>query len=138
MSQQNLASKPSRFLIVDHDPDVMELFVMLFELLGYEISTAASPKEAIEIAKDLLPDIVYTSLVFNEVNGFELCTNLRKLSNLAHTRIIALTGLEFPGMVEVCKHAGFNEYLLKPFSLEALAGTIDASEAARVKQMITG
>lgn len=125
-----------RFLLVERDPHTADLFAELFAFLGFEMTTVQSPLLAIEIAKQRVPDVIYTSLVFAEMSGFQLCAELRRIPQLAETRIIAVTGLSYPGLHEICISLGFDDYLLKPFTLDLLAYTISPQIGDKVREII--
>ncbi|WP_208281743.1 response regulator [Massilia oculi] len=135
--QDNGTSEPLRVLLVERDEDVREIFVALFTILGHSATAVQSPAEALDLVEGLRPNIVYTSLVFQDMHGFELATRLRQMPELEHTLMIAVSGLHYSGIENMAKAAGFDGYLLKPVSMEALTESIALYYGERPKQFKT-
>lgn len=118
--------KPLRVLLVERDPDVSEVFIALMTYLGHEAKAVASPPEALIWAKDLVPDIIYTCIVFQDMHGFELAARIRSMPELNATSLVLFTGTYYPGIEEIAKLSGFDNYLLKPVAVERLIESLDA------------
>ena len=107
-------------LLVERNAEIHELFSELFTILGCDVVVAKDGNEALA-AVDLRPaHIIFSSLILGDVNGFELCRQLRTKPFLAYTVFVALTGYTEPGIVQRARDAGFDFYILKPANLSAL------------------
>jgi DNA-binding response OmpR family regulator len=113
-----------RILIVDDDPDAVEMLQLGLTDAGYSTHTAGSGKEALEKAKRSLPDLVVLDLLLPDINGFSVCQQLRQNLATAAIPILMITVLpgEFPRLVGV--EAGANAYLNKPFHMEELVSCV--------------
>lgn len=101
-------------LIVDDVPDVTEMIGLLLKHAGYEVSTADSAKMALQLARKTRYDLIISDIGMPEMNGYELATALRGLSDYNHTPMIAVTGYsEYDDRGRAVK-AGFNVHLTKP------------------------
>lgn len=72
------------------------------------------------------PNTIFTSLVFADMGGIELCRRLRAMPGTSHSLIVAPTGYSENGIEKRVKDAGFDHYLLKPVSLEVIISLLDA------------
>jgi DNA-binding response OmpR family regulator len=109
-----------RILVVDDDPDMLELLRLTLTDAGYSVRTAATGKEAMRKAQRSAPDLVVLDLLLPEMNGFSVCQQLRLNAATASVPVLMITVLagEFPRLVGV--ESGANAYLNKPFRKEEL------------------
>lgn len=116
---------PVRILLVDRDQDVREAFSSLFRVLGYDVISLESPVEALLFVRALQPHVIYCSLVFDDLNGFEFCRKLRKLPETKNSLIVAVSGLSFAGSQLLANEVGFDFYYLKPGGVEIIIETLN-------------
>jgi CheY-like chemotaxis protein len=121
----SLSVIPVRILVVDRDQDVREAFSALFRILGYDVVSLESPVEALVFVRALQPHVIYCSLVFDELDGFEFCRQLRKLSETKNSLIVAVSGLSFAGSHLLANEVGFDFYYLKPGGVEIIIETLN-------------
>jgi DNA-binding response OmpR family regulator len=116
---------PAKILIVDDDPDMVELLRFALTEAGYSACTAATGTEALAEAQRSSPDLVVLDLLLPEMNGFNVCENLRRNPATASVPIIMITVLpgQFPRLVGV--EAGVNAYVNKPFQTQELVSCVD-------------
>ena len=105
-----------RILVVDDEPDAIELIRFNLKASGYEVLTAEDGEEAIAKARKFSPDMILLDVMIPEIDGLEVCKILRRDPATASLPIIMLTakaseidrvlGLEF----------GADDYVTKPFS----------------------
>lgn len=115
---------PLRILVVDHDYDIRETFCYFLKQFGHEVVSSKSTLRALGIARVLEPHIIYTSLIFEELNGFEFCEHLRKSKETIESLIVASSGLSFAGSKDLAKSAGFDYYFIKPVSFDSIEETL--------------
>lgn len=104
-------------LLVDQDDGVRTLFSHVFSHYGYRVTATCDPNEALEVARNESPSIIFSSIIFPLTNGFELCKKLREIPGTKDSLIIALTGYSDDDIKTETLNAGFDEYLLKPVSI---------------------
>ena len=75
-------------LVVDDEFDVLSVYTMLFEFVGFRVRTAADGMEALALARRELPDIVLSDYMMPMMDGAELCAALRGDPALRHIPII--------------------------------------------------
>jgi DNA-binding response OmpR family regulator len=109
-----------KVLIVDDDPDILELLRSAFERVGYVAQTAATGWEGLEKARRSRPDLIVLDLVLPDLNGINVCESLRRNTATASIPILMITGQpgEFPRLAGV--EAGINAFVAKPFDIPQL------------------
>ncbi len=113
-----------RILIVDDDPDMVQLLQLALAEEGYSVRSASTGPEALLKARRSPPDLVVLDLLLPGINGFSVCEQLRRNSDTASVLVLMITVLpgEFPRLVGA--EAGANAYLNKPFRVEELVGLV--------------
>src|SRR6185436_13618870 len=114
-------SDRGRVLIVDDDRKILDLFVELLELEGYEIATAVDGSEAFELAISFDPDVVVSDVVMPGVGGLELCRHLKEDPRTAYIPVLLISGRipsDDAGIDGL--NAGADDYLDLPFRNEEL------------------
>ena len=113
--------KKEKILVVDDEPNIRHILETRLTLRGYEVSLAADGEEAILMFHKELPDLVILDIMLPKLDGFGVCNELRKESNVPIIMLTALgdisnrvTGLDF----------GADDYVLKPFSPKELEARI--------------
>ena len=108
----------SKIMIVDDDPNIRELVRVLLQNGGFDSCEAADGRDALRVITDENPDLAVIDLMMPNMDGYELCRNLRKYyENLPILMLTAKGEL-------AAKMAGFNagtdDYLTKPFEGDEL------------------
>ena len=96
-----------RILVVDDEPEAVELVEFNLKQAGYAVTTAADGAEALKKARSQTPDLIVLDVMLPEMDGFEICKTLRLDATTAKAaEIDRVLGLEL----------GADDYLTKPFS----------------------
>jgi two-component system alkaline phosphatase synthesis response regulator PhoP len=113
-----------KILVVDDDPEVIELLRFNLKKAGFAIGTAANGVEALMKVRSLAPDLILLDLMLPELDGLAVCETLRRNPLTASTPIVMLTAV--PGAL--ARLAGFEsgatEFVAKPFSPRELIQVI--------------
>ena len=114
-----------KILVVEDDPDQLELVRFTLEKAGFAIGTAASGPDALVKIRSIAPDLIVLDLMLPGLNGFDICETLRKDPLTATVPIIMLTGVcsQFGRLAGL--ESGANEFLTKPFKAEELVSKVD-------------
>ncbi|HWB81183.1 MAG TPA: response regulator [Nannocystaceae bacterium] len=113
-----------RIIVVDRDPDLLELITTLLELDGHRVSTARDGVAAQRLAAELQPDVVLTEIRLPELDGVELARRIREQPGGADIQLVAHT-THLPAAVPMdAKSGGFDVHLRKPASAELLRRTV--------------
>jgi two-component system CheB/CheR fusion protein len=114
----------ARALVVDDEVDLAEMFAMFFQQAGYEVTTALSAGEALEIARANAFDIVLSDIGMPGMNGYELVAALRALPNYQKVPMIAATGFAMYDDCARSLQAGFDHHLVKPLEMQKFIGLL--------------
>ena len=120
---------PRRVLVVDDNMDAAQSLAMLLNLQGHETRVAFSAKEALELVGAFRPAVALIDLGLPEMDGYGLAERLRALPHLRTARLVAVTGYGQADDRQRTQAAGFDEHLVKPVELSALARTLAAITA---------
>ena len=115
-----------KVLIVDDEPDILEIISYNLIKEGYEISTAKNGSEALEIAADFKPDLVILDIMMPRMNGIDVCKILRSKSEYNNTLIIFLTALSDELSTIKGLETGADDYVTKPISPKVLVSRVNA------------
>src|SRR5690606_33706387 len=80
-----------KILVVDDEPDALELIEFNLKSTGYDVVTAADGAEALKKARVVAPDLILLDLMLPEIDGLEVCKILRRDASTAAIPIIMLT-----------------------------------------------
>src|SRR5678810_1264208 len=105
-----------RVLIVDDDPDIVRLVRYNLSHSGYEVQSAGTGREALELVQKQPPDLVVLDVMLPDVDGLEVCRTLRQQPSSRRIPILMLTarGEEIDRVVGF--ELGADDYVSKPFS----------------------
>lgn len=115
MSNTPVPTRP-RVLIVDDEPDTVELLSFNLKNAGYEIQSAIDGSEALRKARRQAPDLIILDVMLPELDGMEVCKLLRRDPVTARTPIIMLTAKAEEVDRVLGLELGANDYVTKPFS----------------------
>jgi two-component system phosphate regulon response regulator PhoB len=111
-----MSAKKPRILVVDDEPDAIELVGFNLKGAGYEVSTAVDGEEALKKAREQLPDLIVLDLMIPAVDGLEVCKILRRDGRTATIPIVMLTAKAAEVDRVLGLELGADDYVTKPFS----------------------
>ena len=110
-------------LLVDDDPNILEVAGFAVAKAGYRVVTATDGKQALQLIRDEAPCLVVLDIVMPELDGIEVCRELRRESAVP---VIFLTSMDDEIDRVVGLELGADDYLTKPFSPRELVARIRA------------
>jgi two-component system alkaline phosphatase synthesis response regulator PhoP len=115
-----------KILIVDDEPDILEFIGYNLKKEGYTVYTSLTGKEGIDAAKKYLPDLILLDIMLPEMDGIEVCEEIRKIQKLNRTTIAFLTarGEDYSQIAGF--EAGGDDYITKPVKIKVLTSRIRA------------
>lgn len=115
-----------KILIVDDEPDILELIEYNLKKEGYQVFLARNGQEAVAEAKRTLPDLIVLDIMMPKMDGIEACRIMRTMPEFKNTFMVFLTARS----EEYSEIAGFNvgadDYIAKPIKPRALVSRINA------------
>ncbi len=113
----------ARLLIIDDDPKLNRLLTDFLTEFGFQVKTAVTPSQGLDLLRRDPPDLLILDVMLPETNGFDLCKQIRRNSNIP---IIMLTARGDPMDRIVGLELGADDYLPKPFEPRELVARIQA------------
>jgi PAS domain S-box-containing protein len=123
--RESESKRPTRVLIVEDDPDTLEMLAANFERRGYEIIACNSAAEALKVAGREHFDVLVSDIGMPTMDGLQLIKNLRQQKGLERLPAIALTGYASQRDQDAATDAGFDKHLSKPIDPADLAAAVE-------------
>ncbi|QYF92204.1 PAS domain-containing protein [Massilia sp. PAMC28688] len=111
---------PRRVLVVDDNVDAAQTLCMLLELGGDSTRMAHGGREAIAVAADFKPALVFLDIGMPGMNGYDTARAMRAMPELADMMLVALTGWGTDSDRSLSEQAGFDRHLTKPVDMDAI------------------
>lgn len=116
-----LDSGKSKVLVVDDDPEIVELMVDVLERDGrFEVRTASSGYDAGVLTQEYQPDLIILDYMLPDVNGNVVCKTIRSNSGFGHIKIIIVSGVVNRDEIDELLAVGADAFMQKPFSIDEL------------------
>ncbi len=113
----------ARILVIDDDPDVAKLLIILLKPLGFAVYHAHDGSEGLRTAYELHPDLIILDIMMPMINGWDVCARLRELSDVP---ILMLTSCVAEADLLRGFTLGADDYVKKPFSKVELEARVKA------------
>jgi two-component system alkaline phosphatase synthesis response regulator PhoP len=121
-----MTKNKAKILLVDDEPDILEIVGYNLAQEGYKITTATNGKEAISKAKSVLPDLIIMDVMMPEMDGIEACEAIRKIPELEKVIITFLTARNEDYTQVAGFDAGADDYIAKPIKPKLLVSKVNA------------
>ena len=118
--------KDIKILLVDDEPDILEIIGYNLTNEGYQVSTAKNGLEAVKKAKKEKPQLIILDVMMPEMDGIEACEAIRKLPELSSTLITFLTARGEDYSQVAGFDAGADDYITKPIKPKVLVSKVKA------------
>ncbi len=123
-----------KILVIDDDLDSLKLIGLLLQRQGYQIAAAPGGKEGLAQAANENPDLILLDIMMPDMNGYEVCRELRSNPKLAHIPVIMFTAKTRVDDKIAGFEAGADDYLTKPTHPAELASRVKALLARSVTE----
>lgn len=115
-----------KVLVVDDEPDIVEILKYNLQKEGYEVATAEDGKKAVKIAAKFIPNVILLDIMMPIQDGVETCLQIRQIPELKHAFIIFLTARMEEYSEVAAFDVGADDYITKPIKPRALMSRIAA------------
>jgi DNA-binding response OmpR family regulator len=109
-----------RILIIDNDDDLVNMLKVYMEPRGLKVESARLGEDGLRYALELLPHLVLLDVTLPDIDGFEVCSRLRKQPRTAHIPVLFLTNRTRRSDRLAGLSLGADDYIIKPFDLNEL------------------
>jgi DNA-binding response OmpR family regulator len=114
-----------KILIVDDEPDLLKVLEIRLKNTGYEVFIGADGREALDLARQIMPDLIILDLYLPVKNGDEVAEILKNDEKLKQIPIILISATT-EALSERAKECGANVFLTKPFEAQELLAKIES------------
>lgn len=121
-----MSNKQHRVLVVDDEPDILDLLDYNLSKEGYKVKTANNGKKAVDLAAKFLPDLILLDIMMPHQDGVETCRQLRENPDLHDTFVVFLTARSEEYSEVAAFDTGADDYITKPIKPRALMSRIGA------------
>ena len=119
-----MKKKNTKILLVDDEPDIVEIIRFNLEQNGYQISTASDGLEAIKVAEKEIPHLIIMDVMMPNLDGIEACERLRQDDRFSDTIIMFLTARGEDYSYVAAFDAGADDYVTKPIKPKVLVSKV--------------
>lgn len=116
----------AKILVVDDEPDIVEILKYNLEKEGFEVVSAANGEEGIKVAEKEHPDLIILDIMMPEMDGVEVCRTLRGKKEFENTLVAFLTAREEDYSQIAALEVGGDDYITKPIRPRVLISRIKA------------
>ncbi len=131
-----------RILVVEDDFDISNMLQLYFKSQGYEVYVAPRGGVALEMTRQKMPNVIVLDIMLPDIDGYEVCRQLRTNLRTSHIPIIFLTQKDERSDKIHGLELGADDYITKPFDVEELRlrvrNTIKSAEIASLTSPSTG
>ncbi len=114
-----------RILVVDDNPQLVDLLRIRLEYSGFEVLTAFDGKEGLDKARNENPDLIILDVMLPKMNGYKVCRLLKFDQKYKHIPIVMLSSRAKESDAAVGIQTGANEYLFKPYDQNKLIDIVN-------------
>ena len=108
------AAAVKRIVVVDDNADAAVTLTHLLELLGHHATAVIDSRNALDVAKEVRPNIAILDINMPHINGLQLARLFRQEGELKSCHLVALTAMDSPDYRELIRQAGFDAHIRKP------------------------
>lgn len=110
----------ARLLVVEDDADIANMLKIYFSGMEYEVDIASRGGQALEKTRSVLPHLIVLDIMLPDIDGYEVCRNLRTNTRTSHIPVIFLTQKDERSDKLQGLELGADDYITKPFDIEEL------------------
>ncbi len=124
------SSKPTTILVVDDDPDALNIVQTFLEAQGYRVVLARDGKQALAIVQEEHPRLMLLDVMMPGMDGWEVAKTVKTHPDLDDVRIVMLTARSDFEDKQKGLHAGADDYIVKPIRLSDLRDKVERNLSA--------
>lgn len=109
-------------LVMDDDIDIRQMIQSILQFYNYSVITSSNLSSTHQLLETTVPNIILMDMLLSGADGRDICRSLKSDSKTKHIPIVMISA--HPDAEITCKAAGANDFLAKPFEIDALIGKI--------------
>ncbi|MCJ7623970.1 MAG: response regulator [Anaerolineaceae bacterium] len=127
----------ARLMIVEDDADISNMLRIYFSSQGYSVDVAPNGNIALEKTRQLMPHLIILDIMLPDIDGYEVCRNLRLNTRTSHIPVIFLTQKDERSDRLQGLELGVDDYITKPFDIEELKLRVQNAIARSERESLT-
>ncbi len=124
-----------KILVVDDEPDLLKVTLIRLKKTGYEVYSGVDGREVLNLARQIIPDLIILDVYLPVINGDDVTKILKKDDKLKHIPVILISATT-KTLDERAMECGADAYLAKPFDPEDLIGIVEKTLGQTEKEML--
>ena len=117
-------SDQKKILIIDDEPDILELLVLRLEANGYEVTSATDGQKGLDKARNENPDLIILDLMLPSIDGYKVCRMLKFDERFKKIPIVLFTARTQEADMKLGQEVGADAYITKPFEPNILLSKV--------------
>ncbi len=117
-------SEKKKILIIDDEPDILELLVLRLEANGYEVTSATDGQKGLDKARNENPDLIILDLMLPSIDGYKVCRMLKFDERFKKIPIVLFTARTQEADMKLGQEVGADAYITKPFEPNILLSKV--------------
>lgn len=110
----------AKILIAEDERDIRELITFTLKYAGHEIHQATNGEEALNLAKEVVPELILMDVRMPKMTGYEACRHMKADDNLKNIPVVFLSAKGQETEIQTGLEVGASDYILKPFAPDQL------------------
>jgi len=110
----------AHILVAEDERDIRELIKFTLTFAGHQITEASNGEEAVQLAKEKLPDLILTDVRMPKMTGYEACRKIKDDEATKHIPVVILSAKGQDEEIDQGREAGSDDYIVKPFAPDQL------------------
>jgi two-component system, OmpR family, alkaline phosphatase synthesis response regulator PhoP len=115
-----------KILVVDDEPDILEILAYNLKKEGFQVTTANNGEEGLKKAEEVMPDLIILDIMMPQMDGVEVCRHIRNRREFDNTLIAFLTAREEDYSQIAALDVGGDDYITKPIKPRVLMSRVKA------------
>ncbi|HKX55423.1 MAG TPA: response regulator, partial [Xanthomonadales bacterium] len=121
-----------RVLVIDDSTMALSIALQHLHAAGHQAEAKHGSEGALQLVRELKPDVVVCDVMMPGINGFELCGQIRKDKSLDDVRIVMASAKAYEADRNNAKRLGADGYIIKPFTIEKFNAIIQALDTMQL------
>nr|NQU92706.1 response regulator [Bacteroidota bacterium] len=128
------SNSDSLILIVDDNANNLQVLGNILSAKGYKVALATNGQEALDFVGKQLPDLIFLDIMMPDMNGFEVCTELKSKTRSKYIPVIFVSALSNPANKVKAFDIGGVDYITKPFNMAEIIARTNVHIQLKFKQ----
>lgn len=113
-----------KILVIEDQDSLLKLESILLTAKGFEVKAVADGQSALDALNEEFPDLVLLDIMLPDLNGFDICSRIKKDPERRHIPVVIVTARKSPEDMVRGEKVGADEYIIKPFKSAMLIESI--------------